>query len=295
MKKLAIFIIVIFFSTNLFAAKYWHGLEGIKTPALNNVLKESKSAFQKKEYKKGCQLIDIALTNQAAPEFLPENNHPEIGSLALQLISEQAYYKTLPAPENNVNPEMEKIVIAALKKYKKEAAGKGWPAYTVLYHRLIVYYILKGEFDKAELQLDKLFDYDSFQILNYLNWGLQINLPTSKANEKINNHVKQTGSYNSEIIFLKIRYKERDGKNVFQDCIDFLDEYPLSNIADLTQAVNFLRAALEINNPKQVKKYYKTINRLVSAMPNLQSNMEFIKEIRKEKEKVEMVVPEVIK
>ncbi len=289
MKKMSIFLIAFFLSANLFAAKYWHGLDGIKTPTLHKTLSEARSAYLNKNYKKACELIDIALKNKTAPEFLPENNHPEIGPLALQLISEKAYYKTLPAPKNNVNPETEKIAIPALKEFSKIAKNKRWAAYTILYHRLIVFYILKDEFKNAEVQLDNMFNYDPYQILNYLNWGLQINLPTSKANEKINSHVKQTGSYSSEIIFLKIRYKDRDGKNVFQDCIDFLDEYPLSNIADLMQTVNFLRASLNINNPKQVEKYYKTINRLAFAQPNRQDRLDFIKEILTEKEKVEMI------
>jgi len=168
MKKLTIFIIVIFFSANLFAAKYWHGLEGITTPTLHKTLSEARSAYQNKDYKRACELIDVALKNKTVPEFLSENNHPEIGPLALQLISEKAYYKILPVTERSTNPETEKISISALKEFKKRAIGKGWPAYTILYHRLISYYILKGEFEKAEAQLDNMFNYDPHQILNYL-------------------------------------------------------------------------------------------------------------------------------
>jgi len=58
----------------------------------------------------------------------------------------------------------------------------------------------------------------------------------------------------------------------------------------LTQTVKFLRSALDINNLKQVEKYYKTINKLAFAQPNQQDHLNFIKEILAEKEKVENIV-----
>ena len=146
MKKLSILFIIFFFTTNLFAAKYWSGeLSNINTPTLKKLLSDASAAYQNQDYEKACKFIDKALTDKSAPEFSDRNNDSVIGPLVLQLIAEKAYYKTLPSPQRNVNPEVEKIAIKALHDYKKKADGKRWPAYTILYHRLIVYYILKGE------------------------------------------------------------------------------------------------------------------------------------------------------
>jgi len=125
--------------------------------------------------------------------------------------------------------------------------------------------------------------------LSILILGLNYNLPPKKANNFINDYVKRTGNYNSQIMFFKIRYKNKSGGNVFYDCIDFLDEYPTMPVNDLRTAVQLLRKSIDVNNTKQVKKYYETINRVAFAQPNSEESLKFVSEIIDEREKMEII------
>ena len=176
----------------------------------------------------------------------------------------------------------------ALKEYKKVAKGKKWEAYKNLYHRLIQYYSYTKENKKRDNIFDKLMEYDKDDF-NIMVLGFTYNLSPAKANNFINDCVKRTGSYNSQIMFYKIRYKDKSGENVFYDCIDFLNEYPTMPLNDLRIAVQLLKKSIDINNPKQVKKYYDTINRVAFSQPNYEESLKFVSEIIDERKKVEII------
>ena len=293
MKKLPILFIIFFFTINIFAAQYWsEKMSGVTTPTLKKVLNKSINAYHNKNYDKAAELIDEALEMKSAREFQRENDDPELGPLCIQLIAEKAFYKSLPTPQNKCNPEVEKISLSALKEYRKIAAGKQWPAYRILYHSLINYYINKGQPRKVDEQLDKLLEYSPSEIINVLRWGLIINIPFSNAEKKINDYVKRGGDYSPELIFFKIRFKNKNGGNVFQDCIDFLNEYPTAKVEDLTLAVEFMRKSIDTKNPKQVKNYCDTINRVAFAQPNSEESLKFVSEMIDERKKVEIIFEE---
>ena len=81
--------------------------------------------------------------------------------------------------------------------------------------------------------------------------------------------------------------------NVFYDCIDFLNEYPTMPLNDLRTAVQLLKKSIDINNPKQVKKYYDTINRVAFALPNSEESLKFVSEIIDERKKVEIMFEDI--
>ncbi len=236
-------------------------------------------------------MIDQALKFKSAPEFSTKNDHSQFGLLALQLLAAKAYYKTLPAPERTLNPEAEKIAISTLKEFSKKADGKKWFAYSINYHRLIVYYILKGKdnFKNAEIQLDKLLDYNQNEIVNYLNWGMNIKLPASKAEEKINAYLKNGGTYSYPIVLLRLKYKAQTNENVFYDCIDFLNEFYVWPVADINTVLKFLRNSLDTTDTEQVKEYYNTLNRLAFVQQNNEERMKLVSDILDERKKIEMI------
>ncbi len=296
MKKIFILLILLFLTTGTFAAKYWDGqINGVSTPELKGALINANIALQNKEYKKSNDFIDKALGMKSAPEFLSNNNDPVWGPLRLQLLAQKAcnlslisFLTTTP----NANPEIEKICLNTLDEFKKEAKGEKWAVYKNLYHRLIQYYSFKKDNKKIDKTFGKLMDYDNND-LSILILGLTYNLSPAKANDYINKLVKITGDYNSQIMFFKIKYKDKSGGNVFYDCIDFLNEYPTMPVADLRTVVQLLRKNIDVNNPQQVKKYYETINRVAFAQPNSEESLKFVSEIIDERKKVEIIFEDI--
>lgn len=297
MKKLALIIILFFFASNIFSVQYSNGImKDINSTELCHTLQAALKAEKNKDYKKSCELIKKALEIKSAPEFSVENN-PH-GPLAMQLNVRIAALMASGLCGKTDNPEIEKIVLTTLNKYNKAAKGKYWPIYKQLYGRLIQYYFVIKDFKKAEKQMDAMLDF-SFELVDvhsFLYWGLLINLPANKAEEKINKYIKNGGVYDCSIVFMRIRYKNRDGENVFFDCIDFFNEYPtIAPINDINSALEFLRKSLDINNMEQVKEYYNTLNRLAFAQEDTEERMNLVSKILDARKKVEMIFPDVKK
>jgi len=267
-------------------------LNNIKTPELRELIINAKQSAEEKNLKKACEFLDVALSKNNAPEF---NNHKKNDEpLELKIKTAKACYEFQEAQANQLKvPQIEKSLLALLKEYRKAANGKAWGAYTGIRFRLIIYYIANKQFDKAEKEMEKFIDYDINYIVPYLTWGLQINLPASKVEKKIDEYVKKTGIYNSEIILYRIQYKAKDGGNVFEDTIDFIREYPTTSPTNLKTALALLRKSIDVNDVKQVKKYYNSINRLAFEQPSTEDGLTLVSEIIDEKKKVEMIVPSV--
>jgi len=264
----------------------------ITTPSLHKLLYQAEQAYKQKDYKKACEFIDKALANQTAPEFSGKNNIN--GPLALQLKAAKARYKFLAKPVGALDPEIKKMSTEALKEYHKAAKGRKWDAYESFYHRLVQYYFAEKDFDNAKENLKNIFDYSlESGIRAYLFWGLRLNIPTSKIEEKINAYVKKTGTYPGHIILMRIRYKDRDGGNVFEDTIDFLKEHPTTSPANLKTALALLRESLNTDDVNQVKKYYSAVNRLAFEQPNTADRLVLVSYIMDERKKVEMIFPKV--
>ena len=293
MKKLLILFVIFFFSTNIFAAKYWNGqIKDINSPELKNVLNESLIASKNKNYKKSNDFIEKALKMKSAPEFLPENNDSYFGPLRLQLLVQRDCNLSLISLSTSppkINPEVEKHCYDALKEYKDTAKGKKWVAYKNLYHRLVQYYWMTKKNKKRNEILDKLIEYDKDDLLGVLILGLEFDLSPEKSNDFINDYVKRTGKYDSRIMFYKIRYKDRSGKNVFYDCIDLLDEYPTMLPDELRTTIKLIGKNIDVSNPKQVKKYCDTIDRIILVQPNSADRLSLVSELIDEKDRMEKI------
>ena len=182
----------------------------------------------------------------------------------------------------------------SLNEYNKSANGKKWNAYESFYHRLIQYYYDKKDKKKAEEYLNKIVEYNPESgTVAYLYWGLEFNLPTEKVEQKVNNYLKSGGSYSSYIMLMRIRYKDRDGGNVFEEFTAFLSEHPVALLQDLNIILELLRKSLDIADKEQVKEYYNTLNRLAFAQPNTEDRLKLVSKILDERRKVEMIFSDV--
>ena len=215
--QISAILICLLLISNVFAVRFLsQSMEGITTPALSNKLAEVLQVFNNEQFENACNLIDVALQNTNALEFAAEN--PE-GPLTLQLKTEKSYLKTMPYPTRFDNPESFQIAFSALNEYETIATDKKWTAYSLLCNRIIDYYTHKKEYDNAREYMGKMLVGNPFDLVLYLNWGLKINLPTSTAIQKMDVFIEERGIGQKEARFIKIQYKERDGENVFQDCL----------------------------------------------------------------------------
>jgi len=276
-----------------FGGDYCKGYtRNITTPPLHKLLSQAEQAYKQKNYTKACEFIDKALANQSATEFSSKNDIN--GPLAMQLKAAKARYKFLANPIGTLNPEIKKMSTDALKEYHKAAKGKKWDAYESFYHRLVQYYNANKNSKKAEEYLSKIYDYNpNSGARAYLYWGMGLNLPTKKVEEKVNTYLKSGGLYSSYIMLMRIRYKDRDGENVFQDSIDFLKEHPNAHINELITAIELFRKSIDLKNPKQVKQYYNVLNKVAFAQPGTEEGLKLVSRIIDERKKVDMIFEKV--
>ena len=302
MKKLLTSICFALLTFNAFAFDYCHKgyLTNIRTPELRRSLSEIAEEADNRDFVKANELIDKVLSNQTAPEFSAKPNID--GPLALQLKAAKAYYRFLAEVSKTPGPGcldegMKNISLAALKENKKAAKGKKWNAYESFYHRLIQYYYDKKDTQKAEEYLNKIYEYNPESgSLAFLYWGFELNLSTKTVEGKVNAYVKRGGTHSPYFIYFiitKIRYKDRDGENVFQDVIDFLTEYPNAPMNDINIATELFRKSLDINNPKQVKQYYNVLNKVAFAQPSTEEGLKLVSRIIDEKKKVEIIFEDI--
>jgi len=295
MKKIYLLFCAAALATSIFAFDYCRPgyLQNLTTPSIKKDLLEANQSANNKNYVKAIKLIDKALANKSAPEFSAKPNQD--GPLDLQLKAAKAYYRFLMGCDKTKGPgcldeEMKNISLATLKEYNKSAKGKKWNAYESFYHRLIQYYHDKKNTKKAEEYLDKIVEYHpEAGTVAYLYWGLKLKLPTEKVEQKVNNYLKTGGQYSSYIMLMRIRYKDRDGGNVFEECTAFLSDHPVARINDLNIILELLRKSLDITDKEQVKEYYNTINRLAFAQPNTEERLTLVSRILDERRKVEMI------
>ena len=300
MKTLTIQISAILISllliSNVFAIKgvqFMCGCEikEVTTPSLSNKLVGIQQAFKDEKYEEACNLIDLVLQNTNAPEFATESFH---GPLALQLKAEKVYYKMFPPSYNVCNPESKQVALATLEEYQAEAVGKTWSGYSLLYIRLIEHHIAKKEYTTVLTYIDNLLDYDPLQITRYVDFGLKAGLSATTAESKMNNFISNYGRGEEFAAFMKIRYKDRDEINVFQDTIDYLKQYSKETESEnLEIALSLLRKWLDVSDIAQCKEYYNILTIVALNQPSDEAHIKIVSKILNEKKKLETIMPEV--
>ena len=286
MKKLAIFILVFFLATNIFAVDYCDGfIKNITTPALCKLLSQAEQAAKNKNFKKVSELVDKALVMKSAPEFSAKADAN--GPLDLKLKMAKVFCKFEDAKSNKFknSKELEKTILSLLKEYQEPAKGKKWTSYTWLLQSLAKYYTATKNYPKLEKQVDKILEYswDKPTVITFLSVGLENGISTSIAERRISGYIKSGGRHNAWINYLRICYKRCDGGDVFQDSLDFLKVYPKSDPNNIINTIGFLKESLNTDDKEKVKQYLDALNKLAFAQPNTEDRLVLVSKILDEK------------
>ncbi len=289
MKKL---LLLIFFTTNIFATDYCDGfIKNITTPDLCKLLSQAEQAAKNKNYKKAAELVDKALAMKTAPEFSTKAEANGPLSFNLKLAKVFLKFEELQNNKFKNSKELEKMILKLQKKYGKYAKDKKWKGYTWLLLRLTQYYSAVKDIPKLEKQVDKLYEYGGNDIvINFLYEGLKYNIPTSIANKMFNNYRKNSGTNYEWINFLRISYKHRDGGNVFQDSLDFLEAYPKAYPNNIITAIGFLKKTLKSNDKEKTKQCIEALNKLAFSQPNTKDRLKLVSKILDKKRELEKTI-----
>jgi hypothetical protein len=272
----------------------WYTATDVNHPELVERMMQIETLAKSRKYREAADALGLLLTTtnaDARAELDQPNAHD--GPLDLQLTIERCRYLDL-CKDSGQAAELCRNLTA---RYADAAAGTRWESYAraFLYraHAVPGWWKSPAALALIEQALDYYPTY-SWAMGDYLlvSYNLRDSHGLTAARNRFAAYEAAGGARNAKIDRSYLKILLAGGADPYTQALAYLDENPDADSKYLLEAIDIARAGIDPDQPSQFHEFYDALTTLALRQPGDEQHILVVGHILNEKDKLEMIMPE---